>query len=418
MTGIEWDAERIRSRRRGYLALSAFVLLFLGLIYAFSMFARPMTQDFGLTGNVGLTFNIMMIAFCTGSVVGSLIDRKFGVRVPLILTAVMFAIGFGGAGILGNAIGDVVVLYIFYGLIGGFSVGIGYNTIIATTNVWFPDKVGFSSGVLMMGFGLSSLIFGNVALQLRPLLGGMGTVLTVLGVFVAILTLVLAFVLQRPPANIVEVMTGEKPKQAVGTEPEAHENIFKTPIFYAYYFFAVIILAIGLTTIGSVASDAMRVGIEEGFASLLVGFVSTANGLSRIVIGILFDKTNIKVTMLVDGLIAVCATVLIVGAFALDSAALYIPGALLVGCAYGGQPVISSTFARKRYGASRYAFNLSVVNVAVAFGSLLSICVTSIIGLDARLSIFIAMMVLSFIALFAVFLFSRLWKRDMEQGRS
>ena len=52
-----------------YLASSAFSLLFLGLIYAFSMFAGPMCQAYGLEKSaVALTFNIMMITFCIGAV--------------------------------------------------------------------------------------------------------------------------------------------------------------------------------------------------------------------------------------------------------------------------------------------------------------------------------------------------------------
>lgn len=32
----------------------------------------------------------------------------------------------------------------------------GYNLVISAVNSWFPDKIGFSSGVMMMGMGLGS----------------------------------------------------------------------------------------------------------------------------------------------------------------------------------------------------------------------------------------------------------------------
>ena len=85
-----------------------------------------------------------------------------------------------------------------------------------------------------------------------------------------------------------------------------------------------------------------------GFATLLVGLVSTCNGLARVVIGIVYDKTDVKVTMLVDGLIAVFACACIIGAFATGIPALYIVGALLCGFCYGGVPVVASAFARQR----------------------------------------------------------------------
>ncbi len=72
---------QIKSRRTVYLALSTLALLFLGLIYAFSMFAAPITNSFGLgKAAVGLTFNIMMITFCVGAVIGSQLDARLGVK--------------------------------------------------------------------------------------------------------------------------------------------------------------------------------------------------------------------------------------------------------------------------------------------------------------------------------------------------
>ena len=99
---------QIKGRRRLYLALSTLALLFLGRIYAFSMFAGPITSAFGLDkAAVALTFNIMMITFCIGAVVGSQIDAKIGVRGSLIVAAVLFFLGFAGTGLFGN--GNIVV---------------------------------------------------------------------------------------------------------------------------------------------------------------------------------------------------------------------------------------------------------------------------------------------------------------------
>ena len=98
----------------------------------------------------------MMVAFCIGAVIGSQIEKAIGVRSTLVIAALMFLGGFVGAGLFGS--GSIAAVYLCYGVLGGLAVGIGYNSVIATTNMWFPDKVGFSSGVLMMGFGLGSLI--------------------------------------------------------------------------------------------------------------------------------------------------------------------------------------------------------------------------------------------------------------------
>ena len=180
----ETTVARVKSERMRTLACSTFALLFLGLIYAFSMFAAPMGEAFELEkGAIGLTFNIMMIAFCIGAVIGSQVERRIGVKGAIVIAAVLFFVGFAGTGLFAK--GSIAVVYLCYGTLGGLGVGMGYNTIVSTTNLWFPDKVGFSSGVLMMGFGLGSLILGTLSVNLAPTLG-LGTVFAAIGVITAL----------------------------------------------------------------------------------------------------------------------------------------------------------------------------------------------------------------------------------------
>ncbi len=406
------EVNDIKKKRSVYLILSAVSLLFLGLIYAFSMFAAPMCQSFGLEKSaVGLTFNIMMITFCIGAVIGSQIEGKIGVRNTLIIAAVMFLAGFAGTGMFAN--GNIGVVYGCYGVLGGLGVGIGYNSVIATTNVWFPDKVGFSSGVLMMGFGLGSLILGTLSVNLAPTLG-LSTVFIGIGVITAIVVVVLAMILKRPPANIVAIMAPEK---AVGSgyDPGDEDSALKTSTFYVYWIWAIIVIAIGLATIGNCASDAQLVGLDAAFATLLVGLVSTCNGLARVVIGMIYDKTNVKVTMFVDGLIAVVACVSIIGAFVTGISFLYIIGAFCCGFCYGGVPVVASAFARQRFGAKNYPLNLSLANFAIVFGSILNIVVQSAVGgAENRLGVFVVMAVLSVLAVIDVLPFTKKWNSDMK----
>ena len=407
----EMTVEQVKSKRVRYLALSTLTLLFLGLIYAFSMFAAPMCQTFGFEKSaVSLTFNIMMITFCIGAVLGSQIERLIGMQGTLVVAALMFMCGFVGTGVFGGS--GIGVVYACYGGLGGLGVGIGYNSIIATTNVWFPDKVGFSSGVLMMGFGLGSLILGTLSVNLVPVFG-LGGVFVGIGIATCAVVVALAFVLRRPPANIVELMV---PGKSGGSsyDPGERDAMLKTPSFYVYWVWAIIVIAIGLATIGNCASDAQAVGIDAGFATLLVGLVSTCNGLARVLIGIIYDKTNVKVTMLVDGLISVVACACIVGAFAMGVPALYIVGAFCCGFCYGGVPVVASAFARQRFGARSYPLNLSLANFAIVFGSLVNIAVQAAVGDGGRFAVFLVLLVLSAVATVDVLPFSKMWNNDMK----
>lgn len=407
----EMSAEQIRSKRALYLVLSTVTLLFLGLIYAFSMFAAPMCTTFGLEKSaVGLTFNIMMITFCLGAVVGSQIEKRLGVKSTIIISAVMFAVGFVGTALFAN--NNIAALYIFYGIICGLGVGIGYNSVIATTNVWFPDKVGLSSGVLMMGFGLGSLILGTISVNLANAIG-LPTVFIAVGIISAIIIGIEGALIQRPPADIVEIMAPEK---ATGSsyDPGDEDSALKTPLFYVYWVWAIIVIAIGLATIGNCASDAQRVGWDAGFASLLVGLVSALNGVGRVLVGIIYDKTNVKATMAIDGIVGIVATICIIVAMSAGIPSLYVVGAFCCGFCYGGVPVVASAFGRQRFGAKNYPLNLSLANFAIVWASILNVIIQSAVGADARITLFTVLAVLSVIAVLDVIPFAKLWNRDQK----
>ena len=408
----EMAPAQIKSKRILYLVLSTVTLLFLGLIYAFSMFAAPMCAAFGLEKSaVGLTFNIMMITFCLGAVLGSQIEKAIGVKRAIIVAAIMFAVGFIGTGLF--AYGNIIALYLFYGIICGLGVGIGYNCVIATTNVWFPDKVGLSSGILMMGFGLGSLILGTLSVNLANGFG-LGNVLIAVGIVSAIVIGLEGLIIKRPPSNIITAMAPEK---AMGSsyDPADEDSALKTPLFYIYWIWAIIVIAIGLATIGNCASDAQSVGWDAGFATLLVGLVSVLNGVGRVLIGIIYDKTNVKVTMVIDGIVAFIAAACIIAAFTMGIPALYVVGAFCCGFCYGGVPVVASAFGRQRFGAKNYPLNLSLCNFAIVFGSLLNVALQAIVGTDARVMTFTILAVMAIIAVLdAAIPFSKMFNRDQE----
>ncbi len=370
-----------------------------------------MAEAFGLEKSaITPTFNIMMILFCLAAVGGTQLEKAIGHRGVVIVGAALYAIGFIGTVLLGDA--GIGFVYTFYGVCAGAGVGIAYNSLIATTNLWFPDKVGFSSGVLLMGFGAGSLVLGTASVQIIGMLG-IRTVFIGIGIVGALVTLASAILLKRPPAEVAQIMAPEQAKSG-SNDPAGEKSALKTPILYVYWIWAAIVICIGLSTIGSCAGDAQMVGWDVGFSTLLVGLVSTCNGIARVLIGMLYDKTNVKFTMLVDGLIAIIATACIAVAFAIGQPLLYAIGALCCGFCYGGVPVVASAFARQRFGAKNYPFNLSLANFAIVFGSVLNLAIQSAVGSDARQALFTVLVVCAVIAVLDVIPFSRLFDKSQK----
>lgn len=139
------------------LIIGAFLMLFLGLIYAWSLFAAPLEAEFGWSrSQTSVTFSISMITFCLGSIMSGFILKKRPPRNVLLISAVLFLIGF----FMTSRITNIWGLYLSYGVLCGLGVGLSYNAILSTVPKWLPGRGGFATGTLLMGMGLGSLILG------------------------------------------------------------------------------------------------------------------------------------------------------------------------------------------------------------------------------------------------------------------
>ena len=146
------------------LALGVFSMLFAGIIYAWSILKAPLATELGWgNSDLALNFTLTMCFFCLGGLLGSFISKKIGVKLSTIIPGIVAGLGFILTGMLQ---GGVLPLYFTYALMAGGGIGVVYNVIISSVNAWFPDKKGLCSGCLMMGFGLSTLILGNLSSKL------------------------------------------------------------------------------------------------------------------------------------------------------------------------------------------------------------------------------------------------------------
>lgn len=116
------------------------VHLSIGQMYAFSVFKNPLVDRFetSLT-SIGIVFSIAIVmlglaaAFC-----GKWVERN-GPRKAMFVAGVCWAGGFmiGAAGV---ASGQLWLLYLGYGFLGGIGLGIGYISPVSTLIKWFPDR--------------------------------------------------------------------------------------------------------------------------------------------------------------------------------------------------------------------------------------------------------------------------------------
>ncbi|GHS96032.1 MFS transporter [Synergistales bacterium] len=342
-------------KRFFYLALGAVTLLFLGLIYAWSIFRAPLRGLFPswTDSEMSLTFTISMVFFCIGGFSGGKLSRRFSAKVLIMSAALMAFLGFFGVSMIEGLAPRraVVQLYICYGVLCGFSVGMGYNVVITLVTKWFPDYPGLASGVLLMGFGLGGIVLGGVANGMIAA-SGVLSVFSKLSVVVAAVLVVCAMLLSPVREKTKSIIDKSETDVLSFTSSE----MLKTAFFWFFFMFGTLASAGGLMVIG----NAGAIAAAAGAAPTLGLIVSVFNGASRPLFGVCFDKKGRSVTMTSVASCLFLGGVLLLAGEASRSVALTVFGIILVGLAYGGSPAITSPLISKSFGPAFFPANFSL----------------------------------------------------------
>lgn len=361
------------NKRWIYLGMGTLTLLFLGLIYAWSIFRTPIGElfpDWSIS-QLSLTFTISMIFFCLGGFAGGVLSKRMSIKTRMLISAVMLLIGFFTVSTIktDSPGASLTMLYIFYGVFGGGGVGVAYNGVIGTLNKWFPDKVGLASGIMLMGFGLGGLVLGSVV---NSMIGSMGIlpVFRILGIVICIICVLAAFIIKAPGAEDSDALaalaafaSGGKAKADAGSEVRNYTagEMLKTPQFWFFTIWAILLNSAGLLVINSAAN----ISVAFGGAAILGMIVSLFNGAGRIVAGNNFDRFGRFTSTLVNNAFMLAAGILLTLGGMTGAYIFILCGLVFVGLAYGGCPTITSAYINKAFGPANFPTNFSIANFSL-----------------------------------------------------
>ncbi len=379
--------------RYAFLAAGTIALLFLGLIYAWSIFKAPIK---GLLPtitdkNLSLTFTISMIFFCIGGFISGQLSKKLNTRIRLIIATWLVFLGLILMSTLSaDTANPVIKMYIYYGVLCGSGVGMAYNAILSGVLPNFTNSIGMASGLLMLGFGFGALTLGSLASYLETLYGIKTTFLILSIIFL-------------PPLFACSFIIGKNCKNAeipVNNSEDSDEKnyspkeMIKTKFFIWFVVWNVLVCSCGLMIIGSASQIALSLG-APAIAGLLV---SVANGGGRILAGKVFDKKGETISIFMP-----CLFLLAAGALLLLSNLATLPlvgliGLLFVGISFGCSPTLASSLIKTVYGSKNYPTNFSIINfqliLAATIGPTLSNYLKSRSGGSFTMS-FIAILIFS-----------------------
>ncbi len=282
------------------------VNLALGLLYSWSVIARFLREDLEWTATqTQIPYMIACGVFALLMVPGGRIQDKIGPK-KVIMTAGVFA----GIGLIASSfLMTVVGLSIFFGIFFGTAMGLGYASTTPAAVKWFgPQKRGTVTGLVVSGFGCASVYAAPLAEYLIESIG-ISTTFFILGVAFFIVIMLLAQVINNPPAGYVPAGAAPAPKKSKKEKQEEKQKgtlkvdfewkeMIKTPQFYLLWLMFCFGSLAGLMVIGQLSSIAQdQAGMELGF--LLVALLAVFNAGGRIVAGIMSDKLGRTNTMLI-----------------------------------------------------------------------------------------------------------------------
>jgi MFS family permease len=331
--------------------------LSIGQVYSFSVFKTPLTK---LPGNwsdpsIAWVFSIAIAVLgVSAAVFGKWLDRN-GPRRAMFYSATCF-----GAGFLVAAVGvhfhQLWLLYLGYGVLGGFGLGLGYIAPVSTLIKWFIDRPGLATGLAIMGFGGGALIGGPLARTLMDHAGVAGA-FAFMGVIYFCFMMFGTFAIRTPPPGWKP--DGYVPKQKASGMISTHNvdvgTAVRTPQFYLLWLVLCLNTTAGIGIIEQAAPMITelfkgRVGVEA--ATGFVGFLSLFNMGGRFVWSGLSDYIGRKWTFAAFFLIGVPGYIAITftGSNHLDSVPFFVLFCGVMISVYGGGFSTMPAFVKDLFG--------------------------------------------------------------------
>lgn len=321
------------------------VHLSIGQVYAFSVFKNPLVERFDASHTqIAVIFSIAIVMLGLSAAIGGRWVDRAGPRKAIALSAVLWVSGFL-IGALGVGLGQLWVVYLGYGFVGGMGLGIGYIAPVSTLIKWFPDRPGLATGLAIMGFGGGAMVASPLTAMLLDRYGAtpvdaiIPTMLTLAALYAVMMTAGAVVVRVPAPGWAPEGWTpssaGRNQLQATGEVTAT--RALRTPQFYLLWIvlFTNVTAGIGILEQASPMIQDFFSSVTPQAAAGFVGLLSLANLSGRFGWSTASDKIGRKRAYL---LYLGCGALLYTGVATIggSSVALFVALTFVILTFYGG----------------------------------------------------------------------------------
>ncbi len=340
------------------------IQLCMGVAYIWSVFQTGIANSLfgGDNATASLAYSMLLAVLSGGSVVGGIMVRKTTIKAVVMTGGFILSTGFFLASLATPTMSWLV--FVGYGVFGGFGMGLAYSTTIAGVQRLFPEKKGFVTGLVVASLGLGGVVFTPIVEALIAAFGGQGVGELMAFRIMAIIFLVIC------TTGAMFLYTPASPATAAGGEVSkdlSPTKVLRRPEFYIITMSMMLACTGGLMMIGFAKPIAIGHGLVET-ATVGVLMISIFNAIGRLFWGTVSDKIGRVPTLII----------LMVGSGVMSLLVGVAKGNwifVLIGCIgffYGGLLSNYPTFTAEVFGAKYVATNYGMVLLGFGLAAIVS----------------------------------------------
>jgi MFS family permease len=285
----------------GYIIVAACFLIMVvasGAQFAFSVFFKPVSEDFGWTrAATAGAYTVGGIISATLCFVSGRLSDKFGTRKVIMAAGIFLGSGY----ILGSMVQNLWQYYLTNGVIVAIGAGSFWVPLVSMISRWFAKRRGLMTGISISGIGLGMGVYPLIASHLLTLFDWRKA-LFIIGVSTIVLLLLMAQLLERKSAALEGQTAQGNMSRKASTQNKGYsfDQALKTKQFWmlvpAWMFYGIIYNVISVHCV-SYATDIGMTAVAAAGIMTIMGLVGIPG---RIGIGYFGDRINIKSTFIVS----------------------------------------------------------------------------------------------------------------------
>ncbi len=305
----------------------------IGTVYCWSLFSAPIAKIFTESGinadALGWAFSLAIFFLgMSAAFLGDFVEKD--IHKASLIATICFAVGVVGTGVA-LRLQSVLLVILFYGVVMGIGLGLGYLSPVKTLMLWFSNNKGLATGLAVAGFGAAKMIFSPIITALIGVIGVENTLYVLAAVWFVMMFC--GHLLLKKPEGWVEAHTPFEIKEFF-----KRFKIFLDPKFVGIWLVFYLNITCGLALIHCEGEIYEILGLASfaGVLCTVTGFFNAAGRLGYSAVGDrLKDRNTIYKIILVSEL-ALTAIAMLTGAIQNETAWICIILLIVVNLGYGG----------------------------------------------------------------------------------